>query len=147
MIKITLSEEEKSKLQRARYTKTSYLGERALFVLLSNEGKSVPEIAIQTGHHEHTIRRWLKAYQEGGIKNLKNTPPPGRTNIKGKAMEEHLESVISKSSTEFGYPEEGWTSCLLADYFAKMGIEAITNTIKRTLKKPLGLQTFCKNFT
>ncbi len=56
MIRMSLSAEEQSSLNRLRLTKSSNVGERAHYVLLCGDGKSVKEIAIQLGHNEHTIR-------------------------------------------------------------------------------------------
>jgi len=78
VLRTTLFEKERNQLREARSTRDSNLSERCLYVLLSDEGKGVGEIAKQTKRNKHTIRFWLKAYQKGGIDGLKGTPPPGR---------------------------------------------------------------------
>ena len=78
MTKITLSKEECNRLKQARRTRDANVSERCLYVLLSDEGKSVPGIAKHTKRDEHTLRFWLMAYQKGGLVSLKGTSPPGR---------------------------------------------------------------------
>jgi len=134
-IMISLSEEAKKELELTRRKRNSDIGQKAYYILLSNEGKSCPEIARQTGVNKHTVRKWLKAYIKGGIKALKSKLAPGRPNIKGKAIEDKIEEVVSKSPVEYGYLEEGWTANLLVDYFKRHGINVSKSTIKRILKK------------
>lgn len=68
--RMLLSAEEQLALNRLRLSKNSNVGERAHYVLLSGDGKSVKEIAIQLSRNEHTIRLWLNRYKAGGIPGL-----------------------------------------------------------------------------
>ncbi len=45
MIKIQLTEKQRKELEQARRIRTSNLGQRAFFVLLSDDGKECEEIA------------------------------------------------------------------------------------------------------
>jgi len=56
MIKLKLNEEEKAALNRLRRIQKSNQGERATYVLLSNAGKSVSEIANHINRNAHTVR-------------------------------------------------------------------------------------------
>ncbi len=78
MIRMLLNAEEQSALNRLRLSKNSNVGERAHYVLLSGEGKSVKEIAIQLSRNEHTIRLWLNRYKAGGIPGLVTHKKSGR---------------------------------------------------------------------
>jgi transposase len=71
MIRISLNEEEKAALTRLRRDQKSNIGERAHYVLLSDTGKSVSEIAKHLSRNGHTVRLWLKRYLEEGITGLK----------------------------------------------------------------------------
>jgi NADH-quinone oxidoreductase subunit E len=72
MIRITLTAEERVELRKARRKGTAEVRERASYVLLSDEGKSVKAIAAHVNRHEQTVRKWLKAYREGGVNALYN---------------------------------------------------------------------------
>ena len=78
MIRMSLSAEEQWSLNRLRLMKNSNIGERAHYVLLCGEGKSVKEIATQLGRNEHTIRLWLTRYKSAGICGLETHQKPGR---------------------------------------------------------------------
>jgi len=125
----------KKELEALRRIRNSNIGQRAYFVLLCGECKSAPKIAKQTGYNEHTVRGWLSAYKKKGVEGLKGVLPPGRPSEKGKAIEENIDEVVSKSPIEVGYIEESWTANLLAHYFSEKGINAGVTTIKRALKK------------
>jgi len=135
MIRIRLSDEERNLLKQYRNTRDSNLSERCLYILLADEGKSVPEIAERTKRNEHTIRLWLKEYQKGGAERLKGIPPPGRPSVKGVKIYPIILEIVPKSPGEYGYIEAGWTINMIADYLKREGIEVSASTIKRILKK------------
>lgn len=135
MIRISLSEEEKAALNRLRRDQKSNIGERAHYILLSDTGKSVPEIAKHLSRNGHTIRLWLKRYLEEGIPGLKTKKQPGRPAKKALAIESQVQELLNKSPKDYGYQEAGWQLNLLRDWFAKQGIHACDNTIVKSLNK------------
>ncbi len=143
MIHIRLSEEERKGLKQYRNTRDSGLSERCLYILLSDEGKSVPDIAEQTKRNEHTVRFWLKQYQKDGIERLKGRLPPGRPPEKSVKICPIISKIVPESPCEYGYIESGWTINMLKDYLKREGIGVGASTIKRTLKKMAG---FTKDF-
>ena len=134
MITVELRQKAKEVLQKLKNTR-SILGERVSYILLSNDGLKVKEIAQRFNRHEHTIRSWIKAYLNRGIDGLNSKSPPGRPMIKGREIEEEIEEVIVKSPRDFGYQEEGWTLSLMIDFFSKKGIKAKQDTVRRALKR------------
>ncbi len=135
MIRISLNEEEKTSLTRLRRGQKSNIGERAHYVLLSDTGKSVSEIAKHLSRNGHTVRLWLKRYLEEGITGLKTKKPPGRPAKKAPAIELQVQELLDKSPQDYGYQEAGWQINLLRDWFAKQGIHACDNTIVKSLNK------------
>lgn len=135
MIRISLNEEEKTALTRLRREQKSNIGERAHYVLLSDSGKSVSEIAKHLSRNGHTVRLWLKRYLAEGIKGLKTKKPPGRPAKKASAIELQVQELLDKSPQDYGYQEAGWQINLLRDWFAKQGIHACDNTIVKSLNK------------
>lgn len=135
MIRISLSTEEKAALNRLRLTKKSNIGERAHYVLLSDEGKSVQAIAIHLSRNGHTVRLWLKRYLMNGLAGLSSRNNPGRPAKKAPIIESQLQELLNKSPQEYGYQEAGWQINILRDWFAKQGLHACTNTLVKALNK------------
>lgn len=133
MITVRLSEEQKKALKTLRNTRST-LGERAHYVLLSNEGLNVKAIAHKLDRHEHTVRSWIKAYTKKGIDGLNSKLPPGRPKIKGCLVEAEVETMLTKTPRDFGYQEEGWTVRVLLDFFQK-NLRIKADTIRRALKR------------
>lgn len=135
MIRISLTQEDKTALNQLRLNRNSNIGERAHYVLLSNEGKSIPEIAEHLNRNKHTIRLWIKRYVNEGISGLKNQKQPGRPAKKAPIIELQLEVLLDKSPQEYGYQEAGWQLNILRDWFSKKGVQACDNTLVKSLNK------------
>lgn len=135
MIRISLSTEDKTALTVLRRNQKSNVGERAYYVLLSDSGKSVSEIAQHLGRNGHTIRLWLKRYLNEGVKGLQTKKPPGRPAKKAPAIELQIQELLDKSPQDYGYQEAGWQINLLRDWLSKKGINACDNTIVKSLNK------------
>lgn len=133
MIRISLNEEEKLALKQLRLNKTSNIGERAHYVLLSNDGKSVPEIAQSLSRNGHTIRLWLQRYTADGIKGLRTRKNPGRPAKKAPVIDSHIQELLNKSPQDYGYQEAGWHINILRDWFEKQGVQACDNTLRKSL--------------
>ena len=138
MIRIKLSEEERNLLNQYRNKRNSGLSERCFYVLLSDEGKSVPDIAEQAKRNEHTVRFWLKQYQKGGTDRLKGLSPTGRPAEKSVKIYPIILEIVHKSPSDYGYIEAGWTVAMIADYLKRKGLAVGASTIKRVLKKTVG---------
>jgi transposase len=134
MIKIRLNQDQREALKVLRNTR-SCLSERAHYILLSDEGYAVRDIAQRLNRHEHTVRSWIKAYIASGITGLQNKHPPGRPKIKGPAVEQEIDIILVNTPREFGYQEEGWTVCILLDYFSKKQLDVKEDTVRRALRK------------
>ena len=133
MIKVRLNEEQKKALKRLR-SRRSTLGERAHYILLSNEGLDIKAIAQKLNRHEHTIRSWIKSYAKNGIDGLNSRLPSGRPKIKGCVVEEEAGTMLTKTPRDFGYQEEGWTVRILLDFFQKK-LQVKEDTIRRAIKR------------
>ena len=135
MIKLKLNEEEKAALNRLRRIQKSNQGERATYVLLSNAGKSVSEIAKHINRNAHTVRLWLKRYATDGIKGLQTRKKLGRPAKKAPVIDSQLSELLTQSPQAYGYQEAGWQINLLRDWFKKHGLSACENTIVKSLNK------------
>ncbi|MBA2711591.1 MAG: IS630 family transposase [Tatlockia sp.] len=132
---MSLTEEDQAALKRLRRNQNSNVVERAHYVLLCNEGKSIPQIAAHLNRNKHTIRLWIKRYEKEGIHGLTNQKKSGRPAKKAPAIELQLETLLSKSPQDYGYQEAGWQLNLLRDWFIKQGIKACDNTLVKSLNK------------
>ena len=135
MIRISLTDRERSKLKRLRLKKNTNIGERAHYVLLCAQGKSAPEIARYLDRNIITIRLWLNRYLQEGLAGLRTRKSPGRPAQKAPAIESHLEELLSQSPQDYGYQESGWQINVLKDWFSKRGLHACDNTIVKSLNR------------
>ncbi len=80
IIRVTLTEEQRSALnERARARELApRLRERLEIVRLSDLGQTVPQIARTLALHQQTVRKYLKAFEDGGFAALPDRPVPGR---------------------------------------------------------------------
>lgn len=133
MIRITLSPDQRRQLEQGRRYQ-SQIAERCHYVLLNNQGHSVPQIAKRLERAEQTVRAWLKAYQREGIAGLSDAPRPGRPPIKGQALDQQLEVLLNHSPTDFGYLEAAWTVGLIRQHLASCQLEVSDSTVRRHLQ-------------
>jgi len=74
MIRVQLTDEQRQELRLFARREVGRVSERAHFVLLSDQGKSPPEIAGLFGYSAASVREWLKRYQDEGIAGLYDRP-------------------------------------------------------------------------
>lgn len=135
MIRISLTETERSALTRLRLCRNTNIGERAHYVLLAASGRSAPEIARYLDRNIITIRLWLNRYLQEGLEGLRGKKPPGRPGKKSLVIESQLEELLSKMPQDYGYQEAGWQINLLRHWLAKQGVDACDNTIVKALNR------------
>jgi len=135
MIKILLSGEQRKELESFRRQASAKDSEKALMVLMSNGGMSVPKIASTLKRNPHTIRDWLKRYKANGIKGLARNFSPGRPDTKRRQLMQFINDIISVSPSEYGYQDSAWTVPLIA-YHAKKQLDfsVSRDTVIRALK-------------
>ena len=109
MIRIQLTDKQRLKLEGFRKQASTKDSEKALMALLSNDGKSVPEIALMLKRNQHTIRDWLKRYKFQGINGLRRNFSPGRPNTMRKKIKLYIEKIIGNSPLDHGYQDSTWS--------------------------------------
>lgn len=135
MIKIQLTNKQRLELESFRKQASSKDSEKALMALLSNDGKSVPEIALMLKRNQHTIRDWLKRYSTQGINGLSRNFSPGRPNTMRKKIKQHIKQIIGNSPMEHGYQDSTWSVPLITFEVNKnLDLNASSKTVTRTLK-------------
>ena len=70
MYRVHLTEDQQAELHRRAHLPqvAARVRDRLEMVRLSSRGWSVPKIAVHVGQHEQTVRAWIKAFLEGGLK-------------------------------------------------------------------------------
>jgi len=135
MIRVILNEDEKKELEKLRKLSSSKNSEKALIVLLSNDGLSVQEIAEIVKRHPHTIRTCLKNYKKSDISGLSRKYSPGRPSIRTKELIPLILEWFQHSPREYGYIREIWTVKLIIDMFQKKtNLRISEDTVQRALK-------------
>lgn len=81
-IRITLSDEQRRELERARNTDAKpYVRERAAAILKVADGQTVRQVALNgllKPHEPETVAGWIERYLREGISGLRVRPGAGR---------------------------------------------------------------------
>lgn len=112
MIKITLSEDQVRELREIRRKTDDPRNERALAVLMSNDGKSPASIVIHLKRHYNTIIEWLNRYRKYGVAGLNRRYSPGRPSERNAILKPLLEECLDRQPSDYGYPEQFWDTKL-----------------------------------
>lgn len=114
MYRITLTDEQRQELrQRTRQVGIApATRDRLEMVRLADAGWSVPKIARHLGHHEQTVRAWIKAFLAGGFDALPNQPRGGKVSALTPAMLDAVRIEVAKGTRT-------WTAAQLADWVAE----------------------------
>lgn len=134
MIKIHLNSEQQQELEAFRKQASSKDSEKALMILLSGDGKSVPEIALMLKRNHHTVRDWLKKYKAKGIKGLNRNFSPGRPSDLREKAQQHIQNIVGDSPVEHGYQDRAWSVPLITFEVNKsLNMSTSTKTVTRAL--------------
>ncbi|KTC69022.1 hypothetical protein Lbir_2216 [Legionella birminghamensis] len=123
--------EELFKLRNSRTGKNT--AERAHYVLLSSEGKSINKISEQMARNPHTVRCWIKRYLRYGISGLRDKSSRGRPNQLREEVRKQLNQLLEESPKKYGYQQSGWQINLLLDQLKKTIDSVSATTVKRAL--------------
>lgn len=115
-----LSTEEREGLTETyKTTDDAVLSRRCHAVLLSADGKTVPEIAQLLCSDQSTIHRWLDRFEAGGVSALATTWGPGRPVRWHEEYEYLLVETVRHDPRWYGLEQSIWTCKLLAGYLAE----------------------------
>lgn len=133
-ITAVITEEQKQELLKLRKARTgNNTAERAYYVILSSEGKTIDEISVQMNRNPHTIRCWIKRYLQYGLSGLMDKCSPGRPDQLKAKVKKQLNELLNESPKKYGYQHAGWQINLLLDQLNKtIGLVSAT-TVKRAL--------------
>jgi transposase len=81
-------------------------------------GEDVATIARWSGRTPRTVRRWLRAFRDGGVSALAGAAIPGRPPKADAAYLAALEQAVETPPRTLGLPFDVWTSGRLSAYLA-----------------------------
>lgn len=93
--------------------------ERLEMVKAAALGQDLDAIARWSGRRPETVRRWLAAYQDGGIAALADAPRQGRPAKADAAYLAALGAAVETAPRTLGLPFDVWTSGRLSAYLAQ----------------------------
>ena len=95
----------------------------------------VSQIAQTLKRNPHTVRDWLKRYNDSGLKGLNRKYSPGRPDEKRAQLKEHIQEVLCDSPVEHGCQDHVWSVPLIVhDAAIKLNLSVSGNTVTRALK-------------
>lgn len=127
---ISLTEAQKHSLERGYKTGKSHLFRRKCqCILLSDEGKTVSELAELFGVSPLSIYTWLNRWESGGIKGLQLKPGRGRP---AKLHPDDQRQVKIVKTLVENEPKN--LNRVLGQVHSQLGIEVSKKTLQRFLK-------------
>ena len=118
-----------------RRTKDADVRSRCQMILLSNDGRSPPQIAKEVRFHRRTVTRYIQRYETEGIAGLQTRPRSGRPPKATAAYKFRLLQAVAQEPRGLGLPFSNWTTGNLAEYLAcKTGIVLSARQVENILK-------------
>lgn len=107
---------------------------RADSLLLVAGGMALTEAAARFGCARNSLRRWGARFLAEGRDGLVDRARHGRPPKLDAAARDLLETALTQSPLEHGYPVTIWTVADLTDLLARRGWAVSTATVYRTLE-------------
>ncbi len=83
------------------------------------DGQEVDEVAEIVGASKHSVRRWQRAVEKGGLMALKAKPHPGRKPRLNPEQKQQLVEILLGGPLQAGYSTDLWTCQRVAEVVAK----------------------------
>jgi len=134
MLYIHLTSEQRAELAATSRRAVGRVALRAQMVLLSAEGRSVPEIAALHRCGRDVVRSWLHRYATGGVAALADQPRSGRP-PRDPLARRIVDAQASQSPRCAGLVQACWTAALLAAFLAaRFALALSPTTVRRHLR-------------
>jgi len=113
MIRVRLTDEQRQELRLLARREVGRVSERIHFVLLSDQGKSPPQIADLFGYSAASVRQWLERYLAQGVQGLYDKPRSGRPPQVTPEVQETVVQMVQDDPQQEGYLATLWTIAML----------------------------------
>ncbi len=115
-----LTEKERQYLADVTASGSAYeWSQRAQVVLLSAQGRTVPEIGNEVNLHPINVRKWIHRFNQYGIEGLQSGKSPGRPPVFSDEHRNRVLTVARKNPRELGLPFDRWSLQRLRDYLVE----------------------------
>ena len=133
------TDEERQELKRMTRQAVGRVAQRAQMILLSSQGRSVPEIAAFTGMSRARVRHWMERFDSLGPDGLYDAPRSGRPRKLTAGVEASLWGLVSTDPLHSGYLMTLWTVAMLTGVLlSTLGVDLCPSTVRAGLHR-LGL--------
>jgi transposase len=141
----SFSKEEREALETGLRSKDAFALRRSQMLLASSRGDEVPQIAINLGCGEQTVRDAIHDFNERGLDALvAGSSRPKRTrDAFDDDGAERLREMLHRSPREFGHDSSLWTLEMAAQVSFEEGLtqrRVSGETIRATLARLLGVR-------
>jgi transposase len=117
-----LTDEEQSHVQGLLRSSDAATYRHARVVLLSREGRKVPEVMRTVGVSERWVREIIHRFNQQGVNSLPRRKAPGSPRLCNEATRAALLELLRRPPTEFGIESRFWSSAELATIAQQQGI-------------------------
>ncbi len=95
---------------------------RVRIVLLSAEGKSVPEISRVVNLHPINVRKWIHRFRQHGVDGLRSGKSPGRPRLFTPEQRQRIAAIAAMDPLSLGLPFNRWSLQRLRSYLLDQGL-------------------------
>lgn len=118
----SITAEELKKLNKIKNSRNSTLRERALIVLHSYHGKTVPEIQHELLRARNTILHWIACFNQHGVHGLENLKSPGAKEKFTKEIRSEMSKIAKVEPKSLGLAFDYWSLSKLRIYIIEKNI-------------------------
>lgn len=136
MVRVTLTEAERSALQRrCDEERRTRRWRRFQAILLLADGWQARTVARALQCCPNSVSNWTRQWRQGGLVGLEERAHPGRTPVLDEAAGHTVDQVLASDPQAHGYQSTGWTVPLLTTELARQGYQASQRTVRRLLQQ------------
>ena len=137
MIRLQLPQVEAERLEQVfQSAKDRKLRDRLQIVLMAHRGRPRQDIAADLGIHRRSVTRWLTAYCEGGLDQLRPRKAKGNAAKIPASLADEIRRWVIDGPAKQGLDRAGWTHEELADHLLKThGIRTSRSAMQRFCAK------------
>jgi transposase len=95
---------------------------RVRIVLLSAEGKSVPEISRMVNLHPINVRKWIHRFCQQGVDGLRSGKSPGRPRLFSSEQRQRIITSANADPRSLGLSYGRWSLQRLRRYLIEQGV-------------------------
>jgi transposase len=117
-----ISHDELKKLNKIKNSRNSELRERALIILHSHHGKTVPEIQKELLRARNTVLHWIRRFNHHGLNGLENRKPPGAKEKFTNDVRKQIAEIAATDPHDLGLDFKSWSLSKLREYLIEEGV-------------------------